>query len=98
MKRNEYNIAVTIFTVAYVVFGMPANLISKKFGPKMLAVYMMAWGKGRNISEREQSLTDLRHCCEGLCTLGQGLTRTVSGLIACRFLMGAFEAGFVPGW
>ncbi|KAL2009628.1 hypothetical protein VTN00DRAFT_5435 [Thermoascus crustaceus] len=76
MKKNQYNIAVTIFTVAYVVFGVPANLISKKFGPRMLAVYMFAWG---------------------LCTLGQGLTRTVSGLIACRFLMGMFEAGFVPG-
>ncbi|KAL2001222.1 hypothetical protein VTN02DRAFT_2083 [Thermoascus thermophilus] len=71
MKKNQYNIAVTIFTVAYVVFGMPANLISKRFGPKMLAVYMFAWG--------------------------QGLTRTATGLIVCRFLMGMFEAGFVPG-
>lgn len=97
MKKNQYNIAVTIFTVAYVVFGMPANLISKRFGPRMLAVYMFAWGKRRNISEDERSLANQRHCCKGLCTLGQGLTRTVTGLIACRFLMGMFEAGFVPG-
>jgi MFS family permease len=33
----------------------------------------------------------------GLTTLGQGLTKTTSGLIACRFVMGMFEAGFVPG-
>ncbi|KAL1966724.1 hypothetical protein VTN77DRAFT_3921 [Rasamsonia byssochlamydoides] len=76
MKGNDYNVAVTIFTVAYIVFGMPANLLVKKFGPKILAVFMFCWG---------------------LTTLGQGLTKTTSGLIACRFLMGMFEAGFVPG-
>ncbi|KAJ9258183.1 hypothetical protein DTO212C5_8757 [Paecilomyces variotii] len=76
MKGNDYNIAVTVFTVSYIAFGVPANLVFKRFGPKTLAVFMFAWG---------------------LCTLGQGLTTTVSGLIACRFLMGMFEAGFVPG-
>ncbi|QKX61312.1 uncharacterized protein TRUGW13939_08460 [Talaromyces rugulosus] len=76
MEGNDYNIAVTIFTVSYVVFGVPANLLVKKFGPKLLAVYMFCWG---------------------LVTLGQGLTKTTSGLIACRFVMGMFEAGFVPG-
>ncbi|GAE00022.1 vitamin H transporter, putative [Paecilomyces variotii No. 5] len=76
MKGNDYNIAVTVFTVSYIVFGVPANLVFKKLGPKTLAVFMFFWG---------------------LCTLGQGLTTTVSGLIACRFLMGMFEAGFVPG-
>jgi hypothetical protein len=45
MEGNDYNIAVTIFTVSYVVFGVPANLLVKKFGPKLLAVYMFCWGK-----------------------------------------------------
>ncbi|KAH8702073.1 major facilitator superfamily domain-containing protein [Talaromyces proteolyticus] len=76
LKGNDYNIAVTIFTVSYVVFGVPANLLVKKIGPKILAVYMFCWG---------------------LFVLGQGLTKTTSGLIACRFFMGMFEAGFVPG-
>lgn len=44
LKGNDYNIAVTIFTVSYVVFAVPANLLVKKFGPKMLAVYMFCWG------------------------------------------------------
>ena len=44
MKHNDYNIAVTVFTVSYVVFGMPANLVVKKLGPKMLAIYMFCWG------------------------------------------------------
>lgn len=45
MKGNDYNVAVTVFTVSYIVFGVPANLIVKKLGPKMLAVYMFAWGR-----------------------------------------------------
>lgn len=44
MKGNDYNVAVTIFTVAYVVSGMPANLLVKKFGPRTLIVYMFCWG------------------------------------------------------
>jgi len=45
MEGNDYNVAVTIFTVSYVVFGVPANLLVKKFGPKLLAVYMFCWGR-----------------------------------------------------
>jgi fucose permease len=54
MKGNDYNIAVTVFTVAYVVFGMPANLLVKKFGPKILAVFMFCWGEWR---ERERLIS-----------------------------------------
>ncbi|PYH91992.1 vitamin H transporter [Aspergillus ellipticus CBS 707.79] len=73
---NKYNLAVTMFTVAYVIFGVPANLLVKKFGPRMLVLYMFTWG---------------------LFVMGQGLVKTATGLIACRFFMGMCEAGFVPG-
>jgi len=33
----------------------------------------------------------------GLCVVGQGLTKSYGGLVACRFLEGVMEAGFVPG-
>lgn len=33
----------------------------------------------------------------GVCTIGMGLTRSFGGLVACRFLLGIFEAGFFPG-
>ena len=33
----------------------------------------------------------------GVCTIGIGLTRSHGGLVACRFLLGVFEAGFFPG-
>lgn len=45
MVGNDYNVAVTMFTVAYVIFGVPANLLVKKFGPRMLVLYMFTWGE-----------------------------------------------------
>jgi MFS family permease len=44
---------------------------------------------------RQPSLT--RNCTTGFFVLGQALTKTTTGLIACRFFMGMCEAGFVPG-
>lgn len=44
MTGNDYNIAVTIFTVAYVVFSAPATFLVKKFGPRMLPIFMFTWG------------------------------------------------------
>ena len=41
---NNYNIAVMVFTLAYVVFGIPANLVFKATGPKSLSVMMFLWG------------------------------------------------------
>ena len=32
-----------------------------------------------------------------LCTIGMGVTKSFKGILVCRFLMGVFEAGFVPG-
>ncbi|CZR69302.1 related to putative tartrate transporter [Phialocephala subalpina] len=32
-----------------------------------------------------------------LCTIGLGVTKSFKGVLVCRFLMGCFEAGFVPG-
>ena len=33
----------------------------------------------------------------GVCTVCQGLVKNFSSLVALRFLLGVFEAGFVPG-
>lgn len=33
----------------------------------------------------------------GFCTIGMGVTHSFGGLVACRFLLGIFEAGFFPG-
>lgn len=33
----------------------------------------------------------------GIVTVCQGVTKSFGGLVACRFLLGVFEAGFMPG-
>lgn len=76
LTGNRYNMAVMIFTIAYMLFGIPANLVFKKLGPRSLAGMMAIWG---------------------LFAMGQGLVRDFAGLVAMRFMMGVFEAGFVPG-
>ncbi|KAK4501270.1 hypothetical protein PRZ48_007077 [Zasmidium cellare] len=76
LTGNKYNMAVMVFTIAYMVFGIPANIVFRLLGPKSLAGMMVLWG---------------------LCAGAQGLIKNYAGLVAFRFLMGVFEAGFVPG-
>lgn len=76
LTGNRYNIAVMVFTIAYMVFGIPANIVFKMLGPKSLAGMMFLWG---------------------ICAGAQGFVKSYAGLVAFRFLMGVFEAGFVPG-
>lgn len=45
LKGNEYNIAYMVFTLAYIVFGVPSNLVFRRFGPKTLSVMMFAWSE-----------------------------------------------------
>lgn len=45
MKGNDYNIAVMLFTVAYIIFGLPTTILFKKVGPKSLSVMMFLWGQ-----------------------------------------------------
>lgn len=33
----------------------------------------------------------------GVVTIGEGLTKSFAGLVVCRVLLGALEAGFFPG-
>jgi len=40
LTGNKYNMAVMVFTLAYVVTGVPANIVFKKTGPKCLSVMM----------------------------------------------------------
>ena len=44
LQGNDYNNAVWVFTMAYVIFSIPANIVFKKFGPKSLAVMIFCWG------------------------------------------------------
>lgn len=76
LTGNRYNIAVMVFTIAYMTFGLPASIIFKKIGPSSLSYMMFIWGTF---------------------ALSQGFVKSWEALVVCRFLMGVFEAGFVPG-
>ncbi|TKA67200.1 hypothetical protein B0A49_04513 [Cryomyces minteri] len=77
MKGQDYNIALFIFFVPYILFEVPSNIIIKKVAPSTwLSLIMTLWG---------------------IATVGQGLVKNFGGLVACRFLVGLFEAGLFPG-
>ncbi|KAI0139300.1 major facilitator superfamily domain-containing protein [Pestalotiopsis sp. NC0098] len=77
MTGHDYNIALFIFFIPYILFEIPSNMIVKRVAPSTwLSVIMVLWG---------------------IATVGQGLVRNVGQLIACRFLLGLFEAGLFPG-
>jgi hypothetical protein len=59
MRGNDYNIAVLLFTVAYIIFGLPATLIFKKTGTQSLSVMMFLWGnaiKAREVCSKVRKL------------------------------------------
>ncbi|KAK9858300.1 hypothetical protein MYU51_019297 [Penicillium brevicompactum] len=56
MEGHDYNIALFIFFIPYILFEVPRII-----------------------------------------TTCQGVTQSFGGLVACRFLLGVFEAGFMPG-
>jgi len=63
LKGNNYNMAVMVFTLAYVVFGIPANLVFKKTGPRSLSVMMFLWGicaMGQGLVKNFEGLAALR--------------------------------------
>ncbi|CAG8026716.1 unnamed protein product [Penicillium olsonii] len=77
MEGAQYNYALFIFFIPYILCEVPCNLIMKKLAPSTwISGIMAAWG-----------------CV----TIGQGFVKSWSALMACRFLLGVFEAGFLPG-
>ncbi|KAJ5985803.1 hypothetical protein N7522_012999 [Penicillium canescens] len=77
MEGHDYNIALFIFFIPYILFEVPSNLVLRKVPPSWwLSGIMFLWG---------------------IVTICQGVTKSFGGLVACRFLLGLFEAGFMPG-
>lgn len=78
MAGTDYNVAVGIFFVPYVLCEVPSNVLLSKF--KKPSWYMgflvVSWGIVMTFT---------------------GVVQSFGGLIATRFLLGVFEAGFFPG-
>lgn len=92
-KGHGYNIALFSFTIPYILFEVPSNIILKKVKPTLwLSGIMFCWGLYLFFIGESADYMFI-----GVCTMGQGLTKSFGGLVACRALMGFFESGFVPG-
>ena len=95
-KPNGYNISLWSLSIPYICFSLPSNMLLKKafVSPAVyLSGLMFCWGLLRS----SRKWISLLMVFLALCTIGLGCTKNIQGVIACRFLMGMFEAGFVPG-
>jgi MFS family permease len=77
MVKHDYNIALFIVFVPFILCETPSNMLLKRITPRV-------W------------LSFLFFGC-GLMAICQGITQSFSGLVACRFVLGMFEAGISPG-
>ncbi|KAL1869971.1 hypothetical protein VTK73DRAFT_2892 [Phialemonium thermophilum] len=78
LTGSEYQTAVSIFYVGYILFQIPSNIWLNKIGkPALYLMTCMAiWGA-------------ISAC--------SGAAQSYGGFLACRFLLGIFEAAFFPG-
>lgn len=93
LKGNDFNVALTVFFVPYVIFEIPSNLILKRLRPHV-------WCESTKDDLRGILMFWIVSACMflfGLVTTLQGLVQNYSGLIATRFFLGLFEAGMFPG-
>jgi hypothetical protein len=77
MQGTDYNIALFMFFILYILLEVPCNIILKKMRPSIfISTIMWLWG---------------------VVTIAQGCTGSFAGLVVCRVIIGALEAGFFPG-
>lgn len=77
MGGHQYNVALFVFFIPYILFEVPSNMLLKRIKPSVwLSGIMAGWG---------------------IVTVCQGVTGSFEGLVVCRVLIGALEAGFMPG-
>ncbi|KIK65240.1 hypothetical protein GYMLUDRAFT_980832 [Collybiopsis luxurians FD-317 M1] len=86
MTNQQYSIALTVTYVPYIVAELPSNLVLKvcRDFPILQAV-------GPNY------LLPTLLSLWGVVTTLQGVVKSYSGLLACRFFLGLFEGGVFPG-
>lgn len=97
MTGHEYNIALFVFFIPYILFEVPSNILLKKMRPSWwLSGIMFAWGLWSLFCAIDMVVSDADGAV-GILTVCQGVTKSFHGLVVCRVLIGVFEAGFMPG-
>lgn len=96
LAGTEYNTALVIFFVPYILFEIPSNLLLKRLKPHV-------WRKSYKVDvppEQSLMINCLVSACMflfGVCTICQGLVHNYAGILAVRFFLGVFETGMFPG-
>lgn len=95
MKGADYNIALFVFFIPYIVLDIPLNILMKRLRPSLyLGTLCTSWGESHWLLNPINGLT---WHPTGIVTVCQGVTQSFAGLIVCRVLLGCFEAGFLAG-
>ncbi|KAJ5999578.1 hypothetical protein N7451_007388 [Penicillium sp. IBT 35674x] len=77
LEGYDYNIVLSIFYVAYILFEIPSNLACKWIGPGwFLPAITLGFG---------------------ICSVGTAFVTNIHSASGVRFVLGAFEAGLLPG-
>ncbi|KAJ5601239.1 hypothetical protein N7510_010773 [Penicillium lagena] len=96
-KSNQFNTALTIFFVPYVLLEIPSNLILKKLRPHIwLAGCMFIFGI-LTIAQGLGVLPLLKYIFTPQADLNCIIVKSYSGLLATRFFIGVAESGMFPG-
>jgi hypothetical protein len=57
MHGNDYNVALLVFFVPYILFEIPCNLILKKMAPSTwLSIIMTLWGEFTSSTQPKHGL------------------------------------------
>lgn len=75
---SQFNEALSLFFVTYILFEIPANFLCKRMGPRIWLSFI-TFGFG-------------------VVTMGMAFITNRASLLACRLLLGLFEAGEYRSW
>ncbi|KAI9880282.1 MAG: hypothetical protein M1830_004401 [Pleopsidium flavum] len=91
----EYNTALTIFFVPYILFEIPSNIFLKRLSPHVWRE--LPWDVLEIPASTDMTTVSACMFLFGLVTVCQGLVKSYSGLLATRFFLGLAETGMFPG-
>ncbi|CAE6490904.1 unnamed protein product [Rhizoctonia solani] len=94
MKGSQYQTAVSVLFVTYLLFEVPSNLASHQ-KTQTLAIRQVP-GQPPRLQLTLVSVAFITFAWGVVATL-TGIVRSYGGLIACRLILGLFEAGLFPG-
>jgi len=100
MVGENFNTAVSILTVGYVLMQLPSNMLLTRVRPSLyLSICMIIWstvsGMPDSLSTPYFPYKRSRLTHTAACT---GLVNSYASLVGCRFLLGFFEAPVSQDW